>query len=124
MNKLTNECIRSSLDVMKDKRCPVCDASITEGSIRRNRVLEEFVDSWQEARPVAIKLCQTPAAGPSRKRPTLEREMSSGIVGKKSRANSVVATSHPEPDHETPSGNTDEPTELSENGEWYRSFSD
>jgi hypothetical protein len=35
---------------MKDKKCPACDAIIKEGSIRRNRILEEITDAWEDAR--------------------------------------------------------------------------
>ncbi|ORY25247.1 hypothetical protein BCR39DRAFT_544613 [Naematelia encephala] len=61
-----SHCIRGSMEVTK--KCPVCHESVSEGSIRRNRALEEITDAWDEARPSLIKLSQPPA-GPSRKRP-------------------------------------------------------
>ncbi|RXK38845.1 DNA repair protein rad18 [Tremella mesenterica] len=45
-----SRCIRGSLEVMK--KCPSCNEPASEGSIRRNRALEEIVDSWEEARPI------------------------------------------------------------------------
>jgi len=48
------QCIRSSFDVMKEKKCPACDAIVTEGSIRRNRALEEITDAWEAARWVRL----------------------------------------------------------------------
>ena len=37
---------------MKAKKCPTCDLVVSEGSIRRNRALEEIVDAWEESRYV------------------------------------------------------------------------
>ncbi|WVR04084.1 DNA repair protein rad18 [Kwoniella sp. DSM 27419] len=58
-----SSCIRSSLDV--SKKCPSCNETVSEGSIRRNRALEEMIDAWEESRPTLIDL----AAPPQRKRP-------------------------------------------------------
>ncbi|ORX36409.1 hypothetical protein BD324DRAFT_591711 [Kockovaella imperatae] len=66
-----SECIRSSLSVMTDKKCPLCHATITEGSIRRNRAMEEVTEAWETARDSLITLSQ-PVAGPSRRRPPPE----------------------------------------------------
>ena len=52
---LTCQCIRSYLDEMK-KKCPACDAQISEASIRRNRALEDITDAWEAARyAVSVK---------------------------------------------------------------------
>ncbi|WVQ94330.1 DNA repair protein rad18 [Kwoniella sp. CBS 9459] len=56
-------CIRSSLEVMK--KCPSCNETVTEGSIRRNRALEEMVDAWEESRPTIIDLAQPPRKRPA-----------------------------------------------------------
>ncbi|OCF42558.1 DNA repair protein rad18 [Kwoniella heveanensis CBS 569] len=56
-------CIRSSLEVMK--KCPSCNETVTEGSIRRNRALEEMVDAWEESRPTLIDLAQPPRKRPA-----------------------------------------------------------
>ncbi|WVF66718.1 DNA repair protein rad18 [Kwoniella sp. CBS 6097] len=58
-----SSCIRSSLEVMK--KCPSCNESVTEGSIRRNRALEEMVDSWEESRPTLIDFAQPPRKRPA-----------------------------------------------------------
>ncbi|WVQ83529.1 DNA repair protein rad18 [Cryptococcus sp. DSM 104549] len=59
-----SQCIRSSLDV--SKKCPSCNEPITEGSIRRNRALEEIADAWEQSRPTLIDLTKPSA---TRKRP-------------------------------------------------------
>ncbi|KAL7422752.1 E3 ubiquitin-protein ligase rad18 [Cryptotrichosporon argae] len=64
-------CIRGSLDSMKDKKCPSCGESISEGSIRRNRALEEMAEAWDGARPTIVELT-TP------KRPAFEQRERSG----------------------------------------------
>ena len=48
---LTPQCIRSYLYEIK-KKCPACDAQISEASIRRNRALEDMTDAWEAARYV------------------------------------------------------------------------
>ncbi|KAK4687159.1 E3 ubiquitin-protein ligase RAD18, partial [Tremellales sp. Uapishka_1] len=62
------QCIRSSLDAMTKKRCPVCDETTSEGKIRRNRALEEIVDAWELSRPAIYTLTSSSA----RKRPPPE----------------------------------------------------
>ncbi|WVO17921.1 DNA repair protein rad18 [Cryptococcus depauperatus] len=62
-----SQCIRSSLDV--SKKCPSCNESVSEGSIRRNRALEEIADTWEQCRPILIELA---TANVTRKRPALE----------------------------------------------------
>ena len=42
------QCIRASLQTLKS--CPVCEVKAKEGDIRRNRALEEVVQSWELAR--------------------------------------------------------------------------
>ncbi|ODN80808.1 DNA repair protein rad18 [Cryptococcus amylolentus CBS 6039] len=49
-----SSCIRSSLDVQK--KCPSCNEPASEGSIRRNRALEETADAWEDCRPKLIEL--------------------------------------------------------------------
>ncbi|WVQ73885.1 DNA repair protein rad18 [Cryptococcus sp. DSM 104548] len=49
-----SSCIRSSLDVQK--KCPSCNEPASEGSIRRNRALEEIADAWEDCRPKLIDL--------------------------------------------------------------------
>ncbi|WWC59947.1 DNA repair protein rad18 [Kwoniella dejecticola CBS 10117] len=62
-----SSCIRSSLDVLK--KCPSCNEPASEGSIRRNRALEEITDAWEESRPIIHELAQPPIV---RKRPAPE----------------------------------------------------
>nr|XP_019012394.1 DNA repair protein rad18 [Kwoniella pini CBS 10737]OCF51175.1 DNA repair protein rad18 [Kwoniella pini CBS 10737] len=59
-----SSCIRSSLDVLK--KCPSCNEPASEGSIRRNRALEEITDAWEESRPIIYGFAQPPIA---KKRP-------------------------------------------------------
>lgn len=47
---LTPQCIRAFFASAKKPACPTCSEPQTEGSIRRNRVLEEMCDAWEEAR--------------------------------------------------------------------------
>ena len=70
---------------MKEKKCPSCDTTVLEGSIRRNRALEEITDAWDGARfvtrivpsstaqpfarPTLVSFCHQPVAGPSRRLP-------------------------------------------------------
>ncbi|KIR32071.1 DNA repair protein rad18 [Cryptococcus deuterogattii MMRL2647] len=49
-----SHCIRSSLDVQK--KCPSCNEPASEGSIRRNRALEEIAEAWEQSRPTLIDL--------------------------------------------------------------------
>jgi E3 ubiquitin-protein ligase RAD18 len=35
---------------MKEKKCPACNEPASEGSIRRNRALEEITEAWDESR--------------------------------------------------------------------------
>ncbi|EIW69170.1 hypothetical protein TREMEDRAFT_69003 [Tremella mesenterica DSM 1558] len=65
-----SRCIRGSLEVMK--KCPSCNESASEGSIRRNRALEEIVDSWEEARPIIHGLTSNNSRKQSTKRPRKE----------------------------------------------------
>ncbi|KAL1410179.1 E3 ubiquitin-protein ligase rad18 [Vanrija albida] len=62
-------CIRAFLDTQK--KCPTCGEPAKEGSIRRNRALEEMTDAWEGARPSLLELVQPRRrveAGPSAKR--------------------------------------------------------
>ncbi|WWD16791.1 DNA repair protein rad18 [Kwoniella shandongensis] len=66
-----SHCIRSSLDV--SKKCPSCNENCSEGSIRRNRALEEITDAWDESRPTLIELTRhVPTSATTRKRPAPE----------------------------------------------------
>ncbi|KAK8861306.1 DNA repair protein rad18 [Kwoniella newhampshirensis] len=66
-----SQCIRSSLDV--SKKCPSCNENCSEGSIRRNRALEEITDAWDESRPTLIELTRpAPTSTSLRKRPAPE----------------------------------------------------
>lgn len=47
---LTLQCIRGYFASAKKTVCPTCSDPQTEGSIRRNRALEEMCDAWEEAR--------------------------------------------------------------------------
>ncbi|WOO78901.1 Postreplication repair E3 ubiquitin-protein ligase rad18 [Vanrija pseudolonga] len=64
-------CIRSFLDTQK--KCPTCHEPAKEGSIRRNRALEEMTDAWEGARPSLLELAQPKKrvvheAGPSKRK--------------------------------------------------------
>ncbi|KIR52239.1 DNA repair protein rad18 [Cryptococcus gattii Ru294] len=72
-----SHCIRSSLDVQK--KCPSCNEPASEGSIRRNRALEEIAEAWEQSRPTLIDLSKPV----SRKRAAPEadsRPLSSGTI--------------------------------------------
>lgn len=47
------QCIRDALQA-KNKTCPTCKEQMKEGDIRRNRLIEDLVESWLTTRWVPV----------------------------------------------------------------------
>jgi E3 ubiquitin-protein ligase RAD18 len=91
------------------KKCPACDAQISEASIRRNRALEDVTDAWDAARqvsmwlssfalterPAIMNFCTNALAGPSRRRPDPPSKPSSSNSVKRQRETSPTRSSSP-----------------------------
>ena len=48
---MTVQCIRDAMQA-KNKNCPTCHEPMREGDIRRNRIIEDLVESWTIVRYV------------------------------------------------------------------------
>jgi hypothetical protein len=49
------QCIRDAMQA-KNKNCPTCQEPMREGDIRRNRIIEDLVDSWVIVRYVGMNM--------------------------------------------------------------------
>lgn len=121
------QCIRSSLDVMKEKKCPTCNEPASEGSIRRNRALEEITEAWDESRwgtlhqgeiiadgdtrPTLIQLATPPVTARRRPPPEPNSKASSSTSGagvKRPRRDSPSRSNSPAKARQRP----DEPVDV------------
>lgn len=68
-------CIRHCLST--DSKCPICRATEQASKLRTNWVMEELVDAFQTARPIALEYARMNQA-PSKKRKTPPTTLGSG----------------------------------------------
>ena len=111
------QCIRDAMQA-KNKNCPTCQEPMREGDIRRNRIIEDLVESWTAVRYVgvcpvsdlsviAVLIKQQPQCT---HRPELIEWTSHNLKRKRSNERQVISPAKRDRKRSTPGGFTDRPT--------------